>query len=129
MGDDSADAVEASDAADALGVNAWPSSGSSAPDEMEGVTARIVDFCGGDGTSSRTSNPLSLVKKSGGGEDGGVLPWENRLDDGENEEATKVSASDARVDVECLIAFLCCRGFGSRVLLDSIFATALATTL
>lgn len=122
----SAEIVEASDAADAFGVNAW-SSGRSAPDEdvggEEGMTARIV----GLGERGMSSSSISKPFSSGKMDDGGVLPCEKRLDDGENEEATMVSASEMLVDVECLIAFLCCKGFGTRVLPDSIFATALAT--
>lgn len=46
-------AVEASDAADARGVNAWWSDGASALDggEGEGETARMVDLSGEEGTS------------------------------------------------------------------------------
>jgi hypothetical protein len=120
---------EANGAADAPGVNAF-SSVVSELDEVEGVTARIVDLCGEEGTSSRTSNSFSWRKNSdGSGDDGGVLPCENRMEEGENEEATTVSASDVLVDVECLIAFRCCKGFGTRVWPASIFATALATEL
>jgi hypothetical protein len=124
---ESAEAVEASDAADALGVNAWLSSGSG-PDDDEGRTARMVDFGGsGGGTSSSSaSNPFSSKKT----DDGGVLPWENLLDEGENDEATRVSVSEMLVDVECLIALLGCKGFGTRVSRRaSIDATALATGL
>jgi hypothetical protein len=39
-------AVEAKDAADARGVNAWLSDGASALDGGEGVTARTVDLSG-----------------------------------------------------------------------------------
>ena len=123
---ESAEAVEASDAADALGVNAWLSSGSG-PDDDEGMTARMVDFGGSGGglSSSSASNPFSSKKT----DDGGVLPWENLLDEGENDEATRVSVSEMLVDVECLIALLGCKGFGTRRDRSSIVATALATGL
>lgn len=91
------------------------------------MTARIVDLGGGEGTSGSTSNTVSLANNaSGGGDDGGVLPCENRVDEGEKEDATRVSASDVLVEVECL-AFLCCKGLGTRVWPASIFATTLAT--
>ena len=123
------DAVEARGAADGCGVNAW--SGASALDEVEGVTARMVDLCGRGGTSSSTSKAFSFPKndESSRGDDGGVLPWEKRLDEGENEDATRVSASDVLVDVECLSAFLCCKGLGTRVWFASNFATTLATNV
>ena len=82
----------------------------SPPDEDadEGGTARMVGLGRGDGgdggggvASSTFSRPGSLYHESGGGEDAGVLPWEKRLEDGEKEEATNVSASEVLVDVEC----------------------------
>jgi hypothetical protein len=91
----------------------------------------MVDFLGRGGTSSSMSNPFSFPKndESGGGDDGGVVPCEKRLDEGEKEDATRVSASDVLVDVECLTAFLCCKGLGTRVLFASNFATTLATNV
>lgn len=72
---------------------------------------------------------------SGEGDDGGVLPWENLNVDGVYEDATRVSASDALVDTECLTLFLraSTKGGGgckTGVLLSrSNFAMVLATTL
>jgi hypothetical protein len=60
-------------------------------------------------------------------DDAGVLSWENLSDDGENDAATMVSASELFVDVECLTGFLGCKGFGTNVWLASNFATVLAT--
>ena len=125
----SAEAVDASDAADALGVNAWFSCGSELDDDCggddEGMTARIVDFggIGGATSSSSASNPFSSKNK----DEGSVLPSENLLDEGENDEAAIVSASEMLDDAECLIAFLGCKGLGTRAWPASIFATALAT--
>jgi len=48
---ESALALEASDAADALGVNACPSEGPSALDAVEGGTARMVNLGEGEGSS------------------------------------------------------------------------------
>ena len=42
-----------------------------------------------------------------------MLPWEKRLDSGENGVTTVVSASEVLVDVECL-AFLDSKGLGTR---------------
>jgi hypothetical protein len=114
--------VEVSDTADALGVNAWPGVAVSL-DDVEGGTARMVDFCGGEVSSSSISSSLSSWMKS---DEGGVLSRENLME-GDSDEAAMVSASEALVDVECLIAFLCCKGLGTRVWLASILATALAT--
>ena len=55
-------------------------------------------------SSSSISNSCALSHESGPGEVGGVLPCENLVDDGEKDEATRVSASEVLVDVECLIA-------------------------
>ena len=52
------DAVDASDAADAFGVNAWDSDGIAA-DEDEGMTALMVGRIGWERTSSSTSNAFS----------------------------------------------------------------------
>jgi hypothetical protein len=49
------------------------------------------------------------------GDERAVLPWEKRMDTGEREEATRVSASDVLVDVECL-AFLDSSGLETRAL-------------
>lgn len=57
-----------------------------------------------------------------------MLPWENRRDDGEKEEATRVSASEALVDTECLKPFFRERtGCGTRARLASNLAMVLAT--
>ena len=91
----------------------------------------MVGFCDGkDASSSSTSSPFSKSCVSGGGDDGGVLPWENLKDDGENEDATRVSASDVLVETECLKPFLRDRiGCGTRARLASNFAMVLATWL
>lgn len=60
------------------------------------------------------------------GDDRAVLPWEKRLDNGENEESTVVSASDVLVDVECL-AFLESSGLGTRVWRGCWLASNFAT--
>lgn len=52
-------------------------------------------------SSESTSSPSSHSFDSGGGDDGGVLACENRVDEGENVELTSVSVSEVFVDVEC----------------------------
>lgn len=126
----STDAVEASDTAEARGVNAWPSDGDSELAEVEGAISRMVDLEGEEGTSSSTDNPFSVMSdERTEGEDGGVLAWEKRVDEGEKDEAVKeVSASEVLVDAEFRAPFLLCwSGLGTRVLDASSFATALAT--
>jgi hypothetical protein len=75
--------VEANDAADALGLNARARLSRDSPPDDEGGTARIVDLSAGwTFSSSSTSSPFSNSVNSGGGDVGGVLPWENLKDDG-----------------------------------------------
>lgn len=125
--------VEAKDAADALGLNARARLSRDSPPADEGGTARIVDRSRGLSSSS-TSRPFSNSVNSGGGDVGGVLPWENLKDEGVYDDATRVSASDALVDADCLAFFFraICKGAGgwsTRVLLASNFAMVLATWL
>ena len=83
---------------DVRGRLSWES-----PPEEDGGTGRIVGRSYDVAVSSEsTSSPFSHSLDSGDGDDGGVLPCENRTDEGENEELTSVSASEVFVDVECL---------------------------
>lgn len=101
------------------------------PPEEDGGTARMVDRSYDEVVSSgSTSRPFSHSLDSGGGDDGGVLPCENRTDEGEKEELISVSVSERFVDVDCLWAFLRERmGGGVRVPLASNLAMVDATWL